>query len=413
MDYRHFCRSCAVVAGARAGDCRGGGAATAVMGVLAKAIEAVLEPGIAAGITPGAAAVVGKGRELLAEVYGGQLAPGRGRVDHETVYDLSSLTKPLATLGCAISMVADGSLTLDTEPLNESGALDVGPAGDSRRTQITVELLAAHASGLPARSSYFDAIDPRALVAGGPVARERAKRQVVAMACREALVSAPGTAVLYSDIGYIVLGALLEAISGEPLDQLFSRRIAAPLGLSVAGFRPLGTIDGRGRREDTKRVAPTDHCAWRGSTICGAVQDENAFAMGGVAGHAGLFATAREVHLMVGEWVAAYDGEGGLFDSELVRRCWRGPGSIVANSTWSLGWDTPTRGASSAGRLVSGRAFGHLGFTGTSVWVDVDRGIHVVLLTNRVHPCKDDDRIRDLRPRIHDAIFTTYDKSVR
>jgi CubicO group peptidase (beta-lactamase class C family) len=142
----------------------------------------------------------------------------------------------------------------------------------------------------------------------------------------------------------------------------------------------------------------------------GEVQDENAYAMGGVAGHAGLFSTACEVHRLTSAFVSSFDTDGGLFPRALARECFAGPGSLVGGSTWSLGWDTPTPGASSAGGLVSSRAFGHLGFTGTSVWVDLDRGVHVVLLTNRVHPDKENLGIRAMRPQVHDAVFETVDR---
>jgi CubicO group peptidase (beta-lactamase class C family) len=122
-----------------------------------------------------------------------------------------------------------------------------------------------------------------------------------------------------------------------------------------------------------------------------------------------LFSTARDVHRLTSAFVRSFDADDGLFSRALARECFAGSGSLVGGSTWSLGWDTPTHGASSAGGHVSSRAFGHLGFTGTSVWVDLERGVHVVLLTNRVHPDKQNLGIRTMRPRVHDAVFEIVD----
>jgi CubicO group peptidase (beta-lactamase class C family) len=138
--------------------------------------------------------------------------------------------------------------------------------------------------------------------------------------------------------------------------------------------------------------------------IHGVVQDENAYAMGGVAGHAGLFSTAREVHRLVGEFERAFHGLGSRFERDLVRIVWT-KDTATPGSTWALGWDTPAAQGSSAGSRISARAVGHLGFTGTSVWVDLDRGVHVVFLTNRIHQGGDNRGIRELRPRVHDAVF--------
>ena len=232
---------------------------------------------------------------------------------------------------------------------------------------------------------------------------------IVAMACAEPLRATPGSRLVYSDVGYIVLGALVESISGRQLNEVFYAKVGSELGLQDTAFRSVraeATAPG-----DLARIAPTDRCPWRGRVVHGQVQDENAYAMGGIAGHAGLFSTARDVHAILAQFVAAYRGLDSILEPELVRECWAGPGSVVPGATWSLGWDTPTPGASSAGKRISTRAFGHLGYTGTSVWVDLERGIHVVLLTNRVHPRKDNERIREMRPAVHDAVFDACDEA--
>jgi CubicO group peptidase (beta-lactamase class C family) len=287
----------------------------------------------------------------------------------------------------------------------------VGDGRDDRRRDITVRHALGHCTGLPARGMYFERLaEAEARERRSLVATEEGTRRILAMACEESLLDGPGRVVTYSDVGYILLGEWLARASGRPLDRLFAEQIATPLDLTDTGYMRADGGSTAKMAPEPQRIAPTDHCPWRRRVVRGEVQDENAYAMGGVAGHAGLFSTARDVHRLTSAFVSSFDTAGGLFQRELARECFAGPGSVVSGSTWSLGWDTPTPAASSAGCLVSSRAFGHLGFTGTSVWVDLDRGVHVVLLTNRVHPDKENLGIREMRPRVHDAIFETVDR---
>jgi CubicO group peptidase (beta-lactamase class C family) len=371
-------------------------------------IDTEVARALADGASPGAAVVVGRGERVLFEGYYGTLAPGEARVTADTVYDLSSLTKPLATLACVLLVAADRRTSL-AEPLHRLLPEIVGDGRDHRRREITVRHALGHCTGLPARGLYFEKLaEAERRESRSLVATEEGSRRIVAMACEEAFLAPPGHLVTYSDVGYILLGEWLERASGRRLDDLFAEKLAAPLGLQDAGFMRFGVSTAK-RKAGLERIAPTDRCSWRGRVVRGEVQDENAFAMGGVAGHAGLFSTGIEAHRLVAAFVRSYDSSDGLFPREGVRECFAGPGSVVVGSTWSLGWDTPTAGASSAGRRISPRSFGHLGFTGTSVWIDLDRGVHVVLLTNRVHPDKDNSRIRTMRPRVHDAVFETLD----
>lgn len=372
-------------------------------------IDSVVARALADGAAPGAALVVGRREKVVMEGYYGTLAPGEAAVTAETAYDLSSLTKPLATLACVLRLAAAQGFAL-SEPLHERLPEVVGDGRDRRRLDVTLRHALGHCTGLPARGMYFERLaaeesqDRKRLVA-----TEEGSRRIVAMACQEELVAAPGRVVTYSDVGYILLGAWLERASGHQLDELFAEQVAMPLNLRDTGFLRMSGATIATTRPRLDRFAPTDRCPWRGRVVRGEVQDENAFAMGGVAGHAGLFSTALEVHRLVSAFVRSLDSDDGLFARDAVRECFAGPGSVVAGSTWSLGWDTPSPGGSSAGRRISPRSFGHLGFTGTSVWIDLDRGVHVVLLTNRVHPDKANLAIREMRPRVHDAVFETLD----
>jgi CubicO group peptidase (beta-lactamase class C family) len=221
---------------------------------------------------------------------------------------------------------------------------------------------------------------------------------------RERLEYEPGTRSVYSDLGFMVLGEVIERVTGLPLDRYCHERIFRPLGLRSIGFNAAA----RGLVPVAERIAPTEDCPWRRRILCGEVHDDNAWAMGGVAGHAGLFASAADVDALAGRLHACWRGEDDVVSRDLVREFWTHPPD-GAGSTWALGWDTPSPTASSAGTRISRAAVGHLGFTGTSLWIDLERNARVVLLTNRVHPRRDNDRIRAVRPRVHDAVLETLD----
>ncbi len=210
--------------------------------------------------------------------------------------------------------------------------------------------------------------------------------------------------MLYSDLGFLVLGQLIETITAMPLDRFCRRRIFGPLGLQALGFIDL-TMVRTGRVElVSDRIASTSKCSWRKKILCGEVEDENAWLMAGVAGHAGLFGTAADVDRLAQEIETAGRGGGSFLPQELIREMWT-VDTTVDGSTRTLGWDTPAPKNSAAGRLMSQRTVGHLGFTGTSLWLDLEKRVHIVLLTNRVHPSRDNNRIRDWRPKIHDLVM--------
>ncbi len=364
-------------------------------------LEELMNEALVAGVFPGAQIVIGRGNQILLESAYGVLAEGEPPVTTATRYDISSLTKPLATLSSLLVLVSQGAVSLDTavaEVLPEFvSSTQPGKSLERERSDIRVCDLLGHCSGLPAHRCYYQHSDVS--VAG----RERVHQ----LACREPLERQPRAAAVYSDVGFIVLGAVIERLSGSTLDSFVARNVFDPMGLEATGFMPR-TVSG-GVSSDVTDIAPCGHCAWRGGVVRGVVQDENAYAMNGVAGHAGLFSTAGEVHTIVSHYLQAYRGHSSFFDSGLVDACWRVPDGRVPGSTWALGWDTPSANHSSAGSQVSKLSFGHLGFTGTSIWIDTERGVHVIVLSNRVHPDPANRMIRGLRPRLHDAVFAAID----
>lgn len=341
---------------------------------------------------------------LLAAAHGQiriHRAYGRARLD--SVFDLASLTKPLATTAVAMKLHADGRLPLSA-PLSELVPhLRDRPLGSVRPWHLL-----SHSSGLPAWRPFYEEHSGRSAAA-----TRAAVRRAIA---REPLDARPGSRSVYSDLGFILLDQLLQRIGRARLDRLAARWIYRPLGLSRTRFFPLGSTPDSRRakaarfsadeadRADARGwpLVPTERCPRRGR-LRGEVHDDNCHAMGGVCGHAGLFSTAHDVHLLARELVAAYRGHRSLFAPATVRRFWRRAG--VPGSSWALGWDTGGGATGSGGRYLGQRAVGHLGFTGTSLWIDPERALWVILLTNRVYYGREPNPMKRLRPRLHDAVL--------
>jgi CubicO group peptidase (beta-lactamase class C family) len=359
-----------------------------------RAVNAAIERGELAS-----AVIIAKlGPELGYEgVFGAAtLSPERREARVDSIYDLASLTKVMATTSAAWLLVADGKLKLDA-PVAE-----VLPAFAARgKEKVTFRHLLTHSSGLrPWRAYYLD-LREKALRRGEPPpSGDVAREMVIDRICKSSLVHEPGEASVYGDLDFIVLGAALEQIAGERLDVFCERRIYAPLGLSDTHFNPLPF------RGDRARYAATEQCPWREKVVWGEVHDGNCWAMGGVAGHAGLFATARDVMRFGEEMLAAERGESPIFAAELAREFFRRQ-EIAPKSDWALGWDTPTPGHSTSGQYFSTRSVGHTGFTGTSLWVDLERGAIFVVLTNRVHLVAKRSYFA-LRPEIHDLMYDAF-----
>jgi len=218
---------------------------------------------------------------------------------------------------------------------------------------------------------------------------------------REKPEAPAGTRALYSDLGFMLLGAVIEEVSGMSLDRYCFDRIYKPLGLRSTSFVDLSVLRTRRLEPIADMIAPTERCPWRKRILCGEVHDDNAYAMGGVAGHAGLFSSAHDVDRIATVLRECYDGQSLFLPGAVVREFWHRD-EAVSSSTWALGWDTPSPRDSTAGSEFSRHAVGHVGFTGTSIWIDLEREMHVIVLSNRVHPTRDNEKIKEFRPVIHD-----------
>lgn len=332
--------------------------------------RSVLLDAVASRVFPGAVVEVGETTRPLATIAVGALTyeGGSTAASDSTIYDLASLTKVLCTATLAAGLVERGVIELD-DPV---GKWSADWHGDDRR-HVTVRQLLLHASGLPAHRRYFETLE-------GGAAYEAAIG-------REPLEYVPGAKSLYSDLGFILLGRVIERAGGDSLDAQFDAwRQRAPRTDLTIRFSPPA--------EWLARIAPTELDQWRGRLLRGEVHDENAAALGGVAGHAGLFGTAAAVGDCARWWM-----------NRATREPWATFLAIgdVPESTRALGWDT-MRPTSSCGTRMSPTAAGHTGFTGTSLWIDVASDRYVVFLANRVHPSRAGEAMARVRPALHDAV---------
>jgi len=302
------------------------------------------------------------------------------------MYDVASLTKPIVTTTAVMLLAQQGRLNLDRPVANylpEFAAAAKSDPNPAWRARITPRMLLLHDSGLPDHRDFFK--------------EAKGHDGILARVFAEPLVSDPGKEIVYSDLGFILLGEIVERLTGESLDTFAKRDIFQPLGMDRSMFNPPRKL-----RED---IAPTEKdTTIRKRQIWGEVHDENAWAMGGVAGHAGLFSTADDISVF-----AQMILNGGIYGHErLLSRATIQEFTArhtIGNSSRTLGWDVPEAESSSSGHYFSPASFGHLGFTGTSLWIDPDRKLFVVLLTNRVNPTRANEKIRQIRPALHDAVL--------
>jgi CubicO group peptidase (beta-lactamase class C family) len=358
---------------------------------IAKAMHAALE----GGVFPGAVLLVClRGRIVYHQAFGSAaLTPAREPACLETIYDLASLTKPLATATAILCLVRDGRVSTDDPVQRHVEELKGSAVGEA-----TVYHLLTHSAGLPAWRPLYERIAEEDRRTPGLLGGPGAVKMALALIKQEPLEAPPGARSVYSDLGFILLGVLVERAGGSALAAFCRRAVFEPMGASLS-FR--GSADAA--FSDRSLVAPTEDDPWRGRLLRGEVHDENAYALGGAAGHAGLFGTASAVSAVVGHWLDAWKGRGSLLPADLVKR-FTARQEGIAGSSWALGWDTPTVPSSSGSRF-SPASFGHLGYTGTSVWVDPTIELEVVLLSNRVHPTRRNEAIKQFRPLIHDVIY--------
>jgi CubicO group peptidase (beta-lactamase class C family) len=347
-----------------------------------KPVYELLDRAVADHAFPGGVLAVSYRGELFVHAFGHQTYDTASpAATPDTIYDAASLTKVVATTTLVAMQIETGRLALDSPVSRYIPEWNHGPNPDWRKA-VTLRHLLTHSSGLPAHKDYF-------LTVHSP-------REAITNICREALEYEPGSQSVYSDLDFILLGEILKQITGKTVDQLAREDIFTPLEMNSTMFLPPKAL--------ANRNAPTENdTTYRKHLVRGEVHDENAYAMGGVAGHAGMFATAPDLAAFCQMLL-----NGGIYaHSRLLTRAtvalFTKPQALAANARM-LGWMVPT-GESSSGHYFSPRSFGHTGFTGTSIWIDPERELFVILLTNRVYPTRANEKIAAVRPALHDAVI--------
>jgi CubicO group peptidase (beta-lactamase class C family) len=344
--------------------------------VLAQAISERCFPAASVAVTHLGKLVALKALGTL--TYGEDSPP----VNIDSVFDLASVSKVVATTAAAMVLYQRGLLDLDAPVV---AIVPEFGRSDPRRREVTFRMLLAHSSGLPAHEKLYLQV--------------QTKPALLEEAFMVPLQAAPMTRAEYSDIGFIVLGAALERIADEPLDTFCQREVFGPLGMAHSTFNPPTPWH--------HRIPPTaEDQTFRRRMIQGEVQDENASVLGGVAGHAGVFATAGDVALFAH---ALLNGGFPLARAETLALFTQRQ-SLPEGTSRALGWDTPSA-PSQSGKYFSDQAYGHLGYTGTSLWIDPARQLSVTLLTNRTWPDGKNQGIKQVRPRFHDAVVEALEKS--
>ena len=353
-------------------------------------LDILLQEGVSDRVYPGAVLlVVERGKTVFFRAVGNAAEhPRPVPMKKETIFDLASLTKPLATTLAVMKQVDGGTLGLD----ELMGELLPGVAMADKRG-ITPRMLLSHASGLRDWEPFYTRLDD--------VPTGKRKQKVREWILASSLLFSPGSKELYSDLGFILLEWIIERKTGRPLDQYLREQLYGPLGV-----RGLFLYDAsRPPSAEKAEFAATEACPWRKRVLQGEAHDENAYAMGGYSGHAGLFGTATDVGAIGNFLLRCYNGS----ERELLR-----PDTVqtffsrqreARDATWALGWDTPSPQGSSTGSYFSEKSVGHLGFTGTSIWMDLDKQVVVILLTNRVHLSRKNDKIKAFRPMLHDCVM--------
>ncbi len=343
---------------------------------LTDSLKVILTRAIADSAFPGAVAIVGTHSGPLATVSAGHLdwAPSR-RVTPTTIWDLASLTKVVGMTSAMMQLVERGKVDLDA-PVQRYLPEWTG----TNKEKVTVRHLITHQSGLPAFKTYYK--------------NGVSKDSTLRLFFTTPLDTLPGVRMVYSDIGAILLGKIVERVSGKTIDAYLEQHVWVPLHMRDTWYKPPEWLK--------FRIAPTEMDPWRGRHIVGEVHDENAFALGGVSGHAGLFSSARDLSRLAEAYL---NGDRRLAKPATIKQF-----TTVQDSTFSsraLGWDTPSEN-SSAGHFLKRPAFGHTGFTGTSLWIAPQHDLYVILLTNRVNPTREHSKVGPVRVAVADAAMRAF-----
>ena len=356
-------------------------------------IKDFLIGGLKENVYPGAVLLAARGEDIVIfhNVGNRALTPKPLPMEKETIFDLASLTKPLSTTLAIMKLVDEGLLGLD---ITISSLIKPFPWKD--KVNLTPRLLLGHSASLVDWKPFYLELMNYPIEERKPALRR--------LIMEEPLNGEPKTVSRYSDLGFMLLEWIIEIITGQDLSSFLNSSFYHPLGLQNLYLDQTTTDTGH----EKQLFAATEYCPWRMEIIQGHVHDENAYALGGYSGHAGLFGTALDIFTLTTMLIKIYHGyrSGPLRTGTL--RSFFSRQEIIPGSTWALGWDTPSEKNSSSGNYFSPGSVGHTGFTGTSVWIDLKKNITVIFLTNRIHPDRSNVKIKDFRPKLHNLIMREF-----
>lgn len=366
-------------------------------------LTTLLEDGVRGGVFPGAVLIVGKEGETIFRAAAGQQssraikgAESVSQTTVDTVFDVASLTGAIVTATLVLKLSELGKLSLDDKVTRYLQGFGV-----YGKSKITIRQLLNHNAGLPAWAPFFESIleenaGPRLGIMTSRSARDFVYDEIQ----RLPLKYEPGERYLYSDLGSMLLGNIIEVLTGLSLDKAAFKYVFQPMGLKSSSYIDLSMIKRRGIHPITDLIAATEECPWRKRVLCGEVHDDNAWAMGGIAGHSGLFSSAPDIHKFARVLLASYHGVGEFLKKETLRKEWAGE-----EDAFKGGWDTPSKENGMIDSGLSPQAIGMCGFTGCSLWIEPDRAIDIVLMSNRIHPTRSNKKIVQFRADLHRAVL--------
>ncbi len=370
----------------------------------------VIESAIKDGAIPGAVVLVAQsGRVEFFRAFGNRSprvakAPEPGAMQVETVFDVASLTSAAVTTTLVMKLVEAGMFSPDERVCRYEQSF-----GILGKSPITIAQLLSHTSGLPVWLPFFEELLRENAGSRRGVITSRGARDYIYNAINRLQVK-PNTSSgrpAFSDVGVILLGHLIEMLTGAGLEKAATRLIFHPLLMKSTSFVDLSMIKRRGIHPVTDLIAPTEDCPWRERSLCGEVHDDNAWVMGGIAGHSGLFTTAWDLHRLSFELLACFHGKSDFVARELVTHFWRGPGEY--SEGWRYGWDSPSAENQLGGLGFSPQTVGQNSFTGCSLWIDPQRELEIIVMSNRICPSRNNKKFLQIRPELHRRILRAVD----
>lgn len=372
-------------------------------------VDQLLESAIEDGVFPGAVVVAGQnGQELYKRAVGlkwlkGTNIPLNNQVSQENIFDVASLTSSVVTTTLIMLLVQQGRVQLSDKVSRYLDGFSV-----FGKSQINIAHLLSHSSGLPAWMPYFEEIlRANSTTHLGMITSRGARDYIITSIKRSQLKFEPGSKQIYSDLGLITLGFLIELLTGLSLERAAIQYVFQPFNLKNTSFIDLSRIKRRGIHPVKDLIAPTEECPWRKRIVCGEVHDDNAWAMGGIAGHSGLFTNANDLFSFASQLVVAYRGQSTVLAKDVLHGFWHAFERGSEDDLWQYGWDTPGKENGLAEVGLSKLAVGMCGFTGCSLWIEPRDGTVIVLMSNRVHPTRSNRKMRTFRSALHEAILAS------